>query len=1093
MEFFNLGNIITLVIIAASLVVFRLSDKRNRNLDAARNYGKQLEEKLKVELSAYIERKKADITDFGAMLRTDKESARAILANLETKTDELNKRSANIEKINEKFKVYDSALSELSKMTTRVEENLGRIQAESGFVEDVALSISGAKEKFNDLSKDIANLESTISKTSDVSVQKAVENAGKIADELFLSIKSSISDLKLNVDGVKENVESQKLAFANFIADEHKKLKSDFDAEQKIIEGVLESNKDFIDDNFSAKQEKLSEAQKELDSAVDRDKELIDSMLQDAVADIKNNIRVEQEKIDAAESERIAAVNRDKELISTMLKDAVDNAGEHAGKLEDEIYQEFKKQTEERAEKIQKYIDERILEVSNRSDDLSVSADKIKKLYDDVEEKSSHANSEFSKSLLALENGLSDKISALQERFENYKKEFDDIVSSTKDELVIAAENAKQDALSTAKEKFEEYKTLQEAQSKNIESLSLSAKQLDVELRLQLDGIIDGIRKEIARFEGESSAASSKVIEECTASMNEVKLSVLDIEKAIEKIKKDAYEKTGENLKIFEDDFSANLEKRRESIDAQFSAWREEINSKLNLITEEEENECRRLMTASSENLRKHISDVDNKFLTEAERLKNMAGAFEDSISKQMENTEESVTSLKEQIKNDFNDLKESALANLDAEIGRNAIATQDKLKNFLRDIESRQSLITEQIEKKNEEIGDLIIKSRGNIESSLSDFDGKIKDLNAGIEEIRRQSRDAIEENEAKISSLRSSLDAFNAELERRRIELFSATEQKSKEMQDLIGASEEKIQAFFNQTKLIDKTEEMKNVLQNQIEDVQSDLARLEVQKMELSNVENQFTKIKRMEDEVNAKMTRFLTEQHRIEIMEDDFKKLLATSRSVEEKLSSLTENNDTLQEMQLKFRKLSDTMIETEEKYQRIEKKNQILDATNEGIDKNFKSLQDSEKTAGQFVTTVEHLSVELTELKNAIDNLTRENSKAIETAEKLSSLDTQLSEIEKRIAEMQKARQWLADLETRMDEVNREAHSQVKLAGELIKKEGSRSFMEMGAPSASVREDVIALKRKGWTTDEISRSLKLAKGMVELILETPRDR
>jgi DNA repair exonuclease SbcCD ATPase subunit len=261
-----------------------------------------------------------------------------------------------------------------------------------------------------------------------------------------------------------------------------------------------------------------------------------------------------------------------------------------------------------------------------------------------------------------------------------------------------------------------------------------------------------------------------------------------------------------------------------------------------------------------------------------------------------------------------------------------------------------------------------------------------------------------------------------------------------------------------------------------------------------MELSNVENQFAKIKRMEDEVNAKMSRFLAEQHRIEIMEDDFKKLLATSRSVEEKLSSLTENNDVLQEMQLKFRKLSDAIAETEEKYQRIEKKNQILDATNEGIDKNFKSLQDSEKTAGQFITTVEHLSIELTELKNAIDNLTRENSKAVETAEKLSSLDVQLSEIEKRIADMQKARQWLADLETRMNDVNREAHSQVKLAGELIKKENSRSsFTEMGAPSATVREDVIALKRKGWTIDEISRSLKLSKGVVELILETPRDR
>jgi DNA-binding NarL/FixJ family response regulator len=105
-------------------------------------------------------------------------------------------------------------------------------------------------------------------------------------------------------------------------------------------------------------------------------------------------------------------------------------------------------------------------------------------------------------------------------------------------------------------------------------------------------------------------------------------------------------------------------------------------------------------------------------------------------------------------------------------------------------------------------------------------------------------------------------------------------------------------------------------------------------------------------------------------------------------------------------------------------------------------------------------------------------------------DKLSLLDTSLTEIEERIQSMQTAREWLARAETRFEELNKETQEMVKLKGALQKEEGRKSGTAAGkgAPPIAARENVIKLARQGWSADEIARTLKLARSEVELILE-----
>jgi chromosome segregation ATPase len=187
--------------------------------------------------------------------------------------------------------------------------------------------------------------------------------------------------------------------------------------------------------------------------------------------------------------------------------------------------------------------------------------------------------------------------------------------------------------------------------------------------------------------------------------------------------------------------------------------------------------------------------------------------------------------------------------------------------------------------------------------------------------------------------------------------------------------------------------------------------------------------------------------------------------------------------------VQIRQLNDALKDVEEKYQRIEKKNQILEATNNGIDRNFKALQETETVIWHFREDLDRLTGDLEPIRSTVDRLSQSSEKALEASEKLSTLDLTLKEIEDRIDSMQVAREWLAAAETRLEELNRKAQEQVRIMGSLLKEgRGKDSPQNKGAPPLAKRENIISLHRQGWKVDEIARTLKLSKGEVELVLE-----
>ncbi|GAB1482128.1 hypothetical protein MASR2M78_09430 [Treponema sp.] len=622
-----------------------------------------------------------------------------------------------------------------------------------------------------------------------------------------------------------------------------------------------------------------------------------------------------------------------------------------------------------------------------------------------------------------------------------------------------------------------------------MKSLANDVANLDGELRRSMAETGNRIRSEFTLFEKEAEDERKSVASAFDLAAQELRSDMDGVEKELAALKTRAYDNVSEKLKLFEDDFFTDLSKRSEEIDKRLIDWKSSLEDSLAKLGEQATAEREKIEDGYAEELRLRLAEQSEHTLSDLERLKEQATVFEEGVRDQLGQADQSFASFKEQLERDLEEARATAAASAKAELGRHALEMAEILKKDQRELDGELKDLSASVEERRLETAAQLDASRREMEAWQAKVFQNLRDADTAVDEARKRARELASESDERLVATRNAIQELRKEADAHRIDMFSHSDEQARNLDIAIKDADKRIKEFIAQTNLFEKADELKEALELRIEDLGADLDRLEQRRSEAAELEAQFIKIKRLEDEVNAKMTRFLSEKRRVELMEADFKRLLQTAQSVDDKLAQVSESDDAIQALQVQMRKLEDAASEAEEKYQRIERKNQILDATSDGIDRNFQALREADATAKKLDLELEKLSGELSSVRSSVEKLSIEKERADQATEKLSTLDKTLSEIEDRIEVMQKAREWLARTETRLEEASKQAQEQVKLMGTLLKEEGRKgSSKERGAPPIGTRETVVKLAHQGWSVDEISRAVKLSKGEVELILE-----
>ena len=386
--------------------------------------------------------------------------------------------------------------------------------------------------------------------------------------------------------------------------------------------------------------------------------------------------------------------------------------------------------------------------------------------------------------------------------------------------------------------------------------------------------------------------------------------------------------------------------------------------------------------------------------------------------------------------------------------------------------------------------LADRTAELRADLSSRIAQaLEGFTRSHEALSAEFEKKRRDAQAEGELRLREYRDAVQDLGLKLETQRAQAFGKVESEASRISLAVAEIDRQQKAFVGQTKLFERADELKESLGGSIESMKADLSRLEGRRAEVAEIEGQLGRVKRLEDEVNQKVNRFLAEKKRIDALEADFSKLAAVSEAVDRRLEEVTSQADALTEAQATIRKLLELSMEAEAKYERLDKKVGILDATAEAVDKNFQSVQAVEKVVGALGAELRKIPERVAELKRGVDELAAGRTKVDEAVGKLAQLDGVIADAEKRVAEVQKAREWLARAETRLEDIDRRAQEQLKLLSSILKEdEGPSRSRERGAPPSSAQDTVRKLSRQGWSVDEIARAVKISRGEVELILE-----
>jgi uncharacterized phage infection (PIP) family protein YhgE len=1043
MSFFTVGNFLTLGIVALTLILFRKSDRSP--LEKAHRYG----EKLKGELEEFASQKAAAVRDYGVALDVRQKQAKELLNRLQLSDEAMAAKVALVADLNEKIKTYDSTLGELVRMTVRVQENLTRIQEESPFVEGVGKRVIEAKGKLSSIEKGFAELEMRFDREN-------AESLEKISASVIAAVESTVSDLQAAAETIERRVEDHRDAINSIEQERAASLARDMGAIEKILQDAVEQAALRADKMEGAALVKLREQAMErvqnLKTAVEEKLQVYQedskARLKD-IQDVAKNIK-EEWKTDHEEWQKVV-----EELEPILNRMNIEVKG-----LEGR-FKELDGQTTDAVAQMTKRLSETIEEERRKT--LTAEDAKLEEFREAQVREREEWRKDAEEWGTAL-NRTNAGIKELEERLRELDGQTTDAIAQVTNRISKTIEAEGEKALLAADTKLAEYREAQAREFERLGTMADDSAKLDETLRQYMADTENRVRGDFARFEQESANARSAASAEFAAGLDTLRTAISGVEKELARLKEQSFDTVSGQLKAFEDEFSADLFRRREEFDVRLGKWKDGLAAELAELAEESREERRKLENSLGEDLKRHFTEQDARLVSELEHLKTEAGAFEEGIRNQMAQADESLGAMKEQLDSNLAEARDTAESAVKAELGRFSLSMAETLKQQEREIQGDLKQIAAQVEFRNGEFGELLDESRRTIEEWQNKFTNQMRDMDASVEEYRRRIRELSAENEDRLAAYRSAIENLREETAAQRTDAFAHTDEQAKLLEQGIKDADRHIKEFVAQTKLFDQAEELKVSLERKIEDLRGDLDGLDQRRTETADLEAKFVRIKRLEEDVDAKMVAFQSEKRRIELLETDFNRLLQTSQSVKEKLTEVTASDDTLQALQVQIRRLEDSLSDAEERYQRIEKKNQTLEETNAGIDDNFKALQEAERAAQKIRGEMQRLLDGQEELRASVEKLAAENAKATEAAEQVASLDGQLSKIDAHMEKLQTIRESLAKAETRFEEINK----QFRVFSEILKDEPGKR--QRGAPPIGQRETVIKLKQQCWAVE-----------------------
>ena len=1074
---FSFGNLLSIIIVLVVLIIYRQIDRNNRSLEKVKRFS----DKMKGELASTVEEKSAEMKNLAIELQVNMKAGKEVLKRVREVEGGLKERAEGIDDIRKKIDSYDHAIEELVGMTSRVDENLKRIQSESLFVDKVGKRITTASERLKKVEQEIIQVAGKFRQENHKGLQS-------LRDEIVKGTEQRIREMSGTVQASENKVKD----FGIYVT----RLESRAEQMQnEVLEGLKKSFDQFELDAKAKRSGLLNQYVASLNkllSEADARGKALKKNYSDTLSSFEKQLVQTAKRGEALEGKVF------ENLKGLIVKDSEVLTSQREGlrKIVDEIVayrQQVSSQINSVLKDSERLKDEGLEKISAAAEQMQVSA--LQNIEDRLEGYEKDIDYKFQKletanlDIEAMEKNLQ---ALIQKTSEKVRAEFSQFTSGFAEERKVEREKIQGEFVQLHGSLDELEEGLTELKSKAYENVSTQLQVFEDDFFKDLRERDASMEQRIEEWQGEieekmKEVASAQLVERqrIEQRFNE------ELKNGLEKAKQENFQ----NFRQLEDKvtaFEGSVSERLAGSEAYIEGFKTDLNVQLEQTRKEAQNNLK----AKIQNLQDTLDDTVQKHSRQLEeRLREM----ETSVNQSKSSLEEIVDATNGEIA--------SWQARIAQAIKSNQLEFTEKYTELRQTSENQIARISEDFGKQTEDLIASTNTERLQLKEEFKEINERVDDLDAKL----------IEKSESALEAFKRQVEAFQTELNQRSKDMQVETDNRMRDLkqrladmrgrtesqaQSLFGKIDEgyqlltinlnemdkRVKGFVTQTKIFERADELKTQFETRIEEMKRDMEKLQVQRKEVEDLESQVVSMKKNVDEVGGKLGKLLSERGRVEDMDSDFKKLLNISKELDHRIGTVYSSQDTLQEIQAKIRELENLEKTTESRYERLEKKNAIIETTTDGVNKNFQALDELEKELKTAGKDLQVFSGQLKELKAQASDLAAGREKSEYVIEKIHNLDSILGELEERMGKLETAREWLAKTETRFETIGKQAQEQVRLMESILKADKKQSKLGEGAPPMDKRETVTKLAHLGWTPTEIARTTKLSRGEVELILE-----
>lgn len=1117
-----MGTLLT-VLISAGLsavicFVLKTMDKENNTMDKVRRYA----DKRQSEFEIYFAEKSKQVKMHSAELESQQQMAVAAVKKLDGQINQFKEMIVSLENdkkavysLENKIASYGTKISELSEMTSAVEENLGKIKNESVYVTKVNSKIEESKASIDKLEKQIPLITQNFSKQNAEQLKNVGIELLKQYDAKAKQIEDSTKTAVGQYEEIMNKITSDVAGIYSNAAIKVEKLEDD--AFKRLSKVSMEKA-----DSYKAEVQKaISEIAEQLKEVQLRYNELYNQ----AISQADEKEKSAYEKYSSAAKTHIDTFKTNvEEKIHTMQ----DTIKQNVSDLKTQLVNATKDAKTAIAE-LKASCQEAVLEAKESSKEVNT-----------------HKN-EVEAAIVKFEKEASSKIAEVNKRLEEAVKNATAVYDAKQAESLIQLDKS-----------LESYKKDMGYRMQRLETSGADIDQLEKVLRKSMAETQNHVMADFKTF-----TDATKVQSENLAGQ------IAELEAHMSELRDAAISTLSNRLVDFENEITDDLKERGEKIDDKLASWKQSFDEKISMFTSDYETDRINIEEKYNESLKEKIDVLENEVHSKIDKLQSEISNSDNSIESQIEEMQTAVRDFVDTYSSELKTAVETSEETLKHETEKHAMKIKedlisqqnelvDELDSFKGELSDKQKAAVDSIENAisdfnsyKEQINSSFAEAKANYDEALENLktiaDDKALEVKAEIDELVEQYRkdtknrqeqifDAVEsledKSKASVAEYKEKSEEVVAQLESMYAKMLEETEERikgqSSSAENKIAALENEIEKISNSSQLkhsdmiikmqnqenelrnslnnlnneikavadaisvYEKAESMKRELDGEMSVLSESFERIEGFKVAASAFTDQFNALCSMNDEAEERLEKFNTARKQIDNLEKDFNRIIVMSGSMDDKIREMQATTDNFQAMEIKVRDFQESVAGLTLTFERLDKKQDVIDRVATDVDKSFEQLKDLEKKITNCTRQVNSLPEEIKDVQKNVDVLLKNTRHLDAAVDKLDSLSGMIEEAEERIEKVQNDREGIASAEERITKLSNEVDKKMSVLKAVteadVKKNGTRSASR--GPGPRKRENIRVLKQQGWTNEEIAKSLNLTLSEVELVLELP---